>query len=65
MSIYRPTGFAARDDAYDVMLGLHHNAKLSVLQLCFLQPPTAADDDDFLDFSHDDIFFHQHCRSLM
>ena len=32
--------------------------------LCFLQPPTAADDDDFLDFSHDDIFVHQHFRSL-
>ena len=34
------------------------------MQLCFLQPTTAADDDDFLDFSHDDNFFHQHCRSL-
>ena len=44
------TGFATRDDAYDVMLGLHHNAKLYVMQLCFLQPPTTADDDDFLDF---------------
>jgi len=28
-----------------------------VLQPCFLQPLTAADDDDFLDFSHDDIIF--------
>ena len=28
-----------------------------VMQLCLLQPPTAADDNDFLDFSHDDIFF--------
>jgi len=37
----------------------NHNAELCVLQLCFLQPPTAADDDDFLDFSHDDdIFYH-------
>jgi len=26
---------------------------------------TAADDDDFLDFSHDDIFSHQHFRSLI
>ena len=27
------------------------------MQLCFLQSPTATnDDDDFLDFSHDDIF---------
>ena len=44
------------------------SADLYVLQLCFLQPPTAADDDnDFLDFSHDDvyIFFHHHFRSLM
>ena len=48
------TGFATRDDAYDVMLGIHHTAEL---QLCFLQSPTAADDDDFLDFSHDDVFF--------
>jgi len=32
------------------------SADLYVLQLCFLQPPTAADDDDvFLDFSHDDV----------
>jgi len=31
--------------------------------LCFLQPPTAADDDDFLEFSHDDIFLQQF-RSL-
>ena len=23
-----PTGFAARDDAHDVMLGLHHNAEV-------------------------------------
>jgi len=37
---------------------------LPFLQLCFLQPPTAADDDDFLDFSHDDIF-HQQIRSLI
>jgi len=29
-----------------------------------MQPPTAADDDDFLNFSHDDTFFHQHLRSL-
>jgi len=29
------------------MLGVHHNAELKVLQLCFLQPPTSADDDDF------------------
>ena len=35
------------------------------MQICFLQPPTGADDDDFLDFSHDDVFFHQHCRSLI
>ena len=34
----------------------------AVCQLCFLQSLTAAD-DDFLDFSHDDIFFHQHFRS--
>jgi len=54
---YRSTCFAARDDAYDAMLGLHHNAELQVLQLCFLHPPTAADDGDFLDFSNDDIFF--------
>jgi len=49
------------------MLGVHHNAELSVLQLCFQQPPTAAaDDDDFLDFfSHDDIFFHRQFRSLI
>jgi len=31
----------------------------------FSAAPTAADDDDFLDFSHDDIFFHQHFRSLI
>ena len=30
-----------------------------------LQLPTAADDDDFLDFSHDDNFFHQHFLSLI
>jgi len=30
----------------------------------FWLPPTAADDDDFLDISHDDIFLHQHLRSL-
>ena len=56
-TIYSYTGFAARDDAYGVMLGLHHDAELKVLQLCFLQPPTAADDDDFLVFFNDDIFF--------
>jgi len=38
------------------MLGLHHNAKLWVLQLCFLQPPIATDGDDILDFSRDSIF---------
>jgi len=47
------------------MSGLQHNAELQVLQLCFLQSPTAADDDDFLDFSHDDILSHQHFRSLI
>jgi len=47
------------------MSGLHHNAELQVLQLCFLQSPTAADDDDFLDFSHDDILSHQQFRSLI
>jgi len=45
------------------MLGLRHNAELQVS--CFLQPPTAADDDDFRDFSRDNIFFHQHFRSLI
>ena len=30
----------------------------------FSAAPTAAD-VDFLDFSHDDIFFHQHFRSLI
>ena len=30
-----------------------------------MQPRTAADNDDFVDFSHDDIFFHQHFRSLI
>ena len=35
----------------------------AVSQLCFVQPPTAADDDNFYNFSHDDIFF-QHFRSL-
>ena len=47
------------------MLDLHHNAELQVS--CFLQPPTAADDDDddFLDFSRDNVFFHQHFRSLI
>jgi len=29
----------------------------------FSTEPTAADNDDFLDFSHDDIFFYQHFRS--
>ena len=29
----------------------------AVSQLCFLLPPTAAVVDEFLDFSHDDIFF--------
>ena len=52
-----PAGFAARDDAHDVMLGLHHNAELLSPVALFCRPPTAADDDDFLDFSHDDIFF--------
>ena len=33
-----------------------HDAELQVPQICFLQPPTAAGDDDFVDFSHDDIF---------
>jgi len=33
----------------------------------FSAAPTAADDDDddFLDFSRDNIFFHQHFRSLI
>jgi len=57
------TGFVNRYDAYDEMLGLHHKAGLLVPQLCFLQPPTAADDDD--NFSHDVIFFHQHFCSLI
>jgi len=35
------------------------------MQLCLLQPPTAADYDDFLDFSYDDIFFHRRFRSLI
>ena len=30
----------------------------------FCSPLTAADDDDFFDFSHDDIFFRQYFRSL-
>ena len=63
---YRPTGFATRDDAYDVMLGLHHNAERRAVSpaALFSAAPTAADDGDFLDFSHDDIFFQQHFRSL-
>jgi len=44
------TGFVNRYDAYDEMLGLHHKAGLLVPQLCFMQPPTAAHDNDFLDF---------------
>jgi len=31
----------------------------------FSAAPTATVDDDFLDFSHDDIFFHQHFCSLI
>ena len=55
---YRPSGFAARDDAYDVMLGLHHNAERRAVSPTdvFSAAPIAAD-DDFLDFSHDDINF--------
>ena len=30
-----------------------------------MQPLPAADDDNFLDFSHDDIVFHQNFRSLI
>jgi len=36
-----------------------HNAELKALQLFFLQPPTAVDDDNFVDFSRDDVSFHQ------
>jgi len=35
------------------------------MQLCFLPPPTATDNDDFLDFSHDDLFFYPQFRSLI
>ena len=47
------TGCAARDDRPGVMLGLHHNAELHVSPAALV---SAADDDDFLDFSHDDMF---------
>ena len=59
MPASRPTGFATRDDAYEVMLSLHHNAEHRAVSTAalFSAAPTAADDDDFLDFSHDDIFF--------
>ena len=53
-TIYSYTGFAAHDNAYDVILGLHHNA-VSPAAL-FSAAPTATDDNDFLDFSHH-IFF--------
>ena len=45
------TGFGTCDNAYDVMLGLHHNA-VSPAALFFAAP----DDKDYLNFSHDDIF---------
>ena len=53
------TGFATRDDAYDVMLETYITTPSckSCSRLCFRQPPTAADDDDFLNFSQDDVFF--------
>jgi len=59
------TGFATLDDAYDVMLGLHHNAKLWVLQLCFLQPPIATDGDGhsrFFAWQH--IFGQRYCSLI-
>jgi len=46
------------------LLGLWCYRRQRPTQL-FSAAPTAAEDDDFLDFSYDDIFFHQHFRSLM
>jgi len=47
-------------------LGLHHNAERRAVSLTalFTAAPTAAGDDDFLDFSHNDLFY-QHFRSLI
>ena len=61
--ISRYTGFAIQDDAYDVMLGLHHNAERRAVSPAALF--SAAPDNDFLDFSHDDIFVHRHFCSLI
>ena len=59
MEITLLTGFVTCDDAYDVMLGLHHNAERRAVSPAplFSTAPTAANDDNFLDFSHDDILF--------
>ena len=58
-SICSYTGFVTRDDAYDSVKPTSQTPiELYVdLHLFSAARPAAADDDDFVDFSHDNIFF--------